>query len=285
MLERAPGRVVYQIQVPDAHSAVAQRQIEPLLGRNQQLLRLPELTHVARGGKHACHLATAVAVDAGVVEYIGDFARAVPDRQRVAGHAAFGKRLPVARVCLRRVGKVAGKVAADQFGTAHPGRPDGGLVDVGDFACRVDGEQRVEAGFQQAARIECGRLRSLPQFQLGARLVARGLALVQPQQGRNQNAQTGHHAARNDRVDELRQALRIRFRLQQALAPGALRRVDGRAERLHQVLAVTDSTGLDADPATARVYHLAKPLQRFFGGRPDQAELRELGRAAGGGEA
>ena len=124
--------------------------------------------HVARGGKRAQHLALVVPVNGGVVKHVHDAPRRVADGQRVVLHVALGEYLPVAGTSVVRRGEVIGEVRADELLARHAGRLHGGFVHVGDLALRADGDERVERGLDQRARVGGGgALQFLGPFALG----------------------------------------------------------------------------------------------------------------------
>src|SRR5690242_15546486 len=77
----------------------------------------------------------------------------MPDGQRVVGDEAQREYLLITLASLLGLREVVRKVGPDQLSSIYSSDLDGGFVNVRDFSFRTDGDQRVERGFHQAARV------------------------------------------------------------------------------------------------------------------------------------
>ena len=82
--------------------------------------------------------------------------------QQIIPDRFFGEDLLVAHLRLLRFREVAGKMAADQPVTRQTGHEFSRLVHIRNFAGQTDGDQRVETGLKQTARIKGCRAQAFP---------------------------------------------------------------------------------------------------------------------------
>ncbi len=114
------------------------------------------LGDVAGGGEHANDLSRLVPIHRRVVKHRRHISVAVPNLQLVVLDQAFSEHLLVSRSGLSGVAKIICKVGPHELLTREAGHLLSGLVHVGDLSVRIDGQQRIETGFEQAAVISAG---------------------------------------------------------------------------------------------------------------------------------
>ena len=120
----------------------------------QRLLEQLPLRHVARRGEHALQPPVTVVEGGRVVGHDGE--RAIPGArgQLVVGDLTFGQHAVDARLSQVGIGEVVLERRADQLVARAAGERLGLLVDVGDDAAWIGGDQRVDVGFDERARVE-----------------------------------------------------------------------------------------------------------------------------------
>ena len=84
----------------------------------------------------------------------------MPDREGIVGYTPLFKYLPVNLSRLLRLRKIIRKVGINERFPRNARDPDSRLVDVGDLSFGTDGDQRVQAGLDEAP----GVLRRLAQL-------------------------------------------------------------------------------------------------------------------------
>ena len=109
--------------------------------------------YVAGRGKHSLHRAGLVPVDRGVIKHVGRATRHVANGQWVVGNRSLGQNRAITFVGLFRIGKISGKIAADQLFPDNARYHFRGLVHIRDLAAGADGHQRIEAGLDQTAGV------------------------------------------------------------------------------------------------------------------------------------
>ena len=118
------------------------------------------------------------------------------DGQRIIPDETVGQDFLITGLGLPGFGEEVGKVAADELFARHTGHEFGCVVDIGDFARRTDGDQRIQTRFEQAPRIKRRpaqfggalghaplQLLAVPRFILPQRLLGARMSLPQPQGG------------------------------------------------------------------------------------------------------
>jgi len=108
---------------------------------------------IAGGGEDAEDFAAHILIDSSVVKDVDGAPRGVANREGVIFNFAHGENAEVAFAGFVWFGEIAVKLTTNEALARHAGDPDGGLVDVGDFAIGANGDERVEAGLDEAAGI------------------------------------------------------------------------------------------------------------------------------------
>lgn len=102
--------------------------------------RFFEWGDVACGGKDSQSPPADVLLNGGVVQDVGKPPVDVANRQRIICNEALGEGWLVALASHFRFSKIIGKIGSGEFIARGPGHLGSGLVDVGDFTFRADGD-------------------------------------------------------------------------------------------------------------------------------------------------
>ena len=119
----------------------------------ERLLEPLPLSHIARGGEGAQHVAFVVAVNAAIVKHVHDAARRMANRQGIIAHETLGKHFLITGARFVWFGEIIGKVRPDELLARNAGRLRRRFVHIGDFSLRADGNERIGRGFDERARV------------------------------------------------------------------------------------------------------------------------------------
>ena len=126
----------------------------------QLFLRPLALGDVPCRSEDAENIAACIFVDRGIIENLYQTPVFVPDREGIVGYKPLFKYLPVPLCRLLGLRKILREVTADKPFPRNARDLDSCLVSVGDLSFGADGDQRVQAGLDEAS----GVLRRLAQL-------------------------------------------------------------------------------------------------------------------------